>query len=66
MEVSMNDVTRLLKQAMQEGWTREEGRKHIKMRHPSGALVVVSRTASDRRAMLNIKADLRRALRNVK
>lgn len=59
----MNDVKKLLQDAVADGWSREEGSKHIKLKHPSGAMVVVSRTASDCRAAANIKADLRRALR---
>lgn len=58
----MNDVKKILKQATREGWITEHG-KHIKLRHLSGALVVVSRSVSDFRAARNIRSDLLRALK---
>ena len=61
----MNDVKKVLKQAVQEGWVKIYGNNHIKLRHPTGALVVVSASASDFRAAMNIRGDLRRALRQV-
>lgn len=59
----MNDVDTLLREAYKMGWVRVMGGKHYKLVHPCGATVIISRTASDRRAMLNIRADLRRAMR---
>lgn len=59
----MNDVKKVLKEAIAKGWSLENGGKHFKLRHPCGALVIVSQSASDYRAALNIRGDLRRALR---
>jgi len=62
----MRDIKKLLKEAVAEGWSCEQTNRHYKLRHPSGALVVVSGSASDRRAILNVRADLRRALRRAR
>ncbi len=35
--------------------------RHIKIRFPNGRMVVVSVSPSDHRALMNIKADIRRA-----
>lgn len=59
----MNDVKKILLDAYRDGWVPVNGGKHIKLIHPTGARVIVARSASDRRAAMNIRADLRRALR---
>lgn len=38
--------------------------KHEVWRLPNGSIITVSRTASDRRALLNIKGDIRRGMNN--
>lgn len=56
------DLKQLLSQ--HPDWTAEKaGSGHVKLRHPSGALVTVSSSVSDRRGWLNVRADLRRAER---
>lgn len=46
------------------GFTLRTGRHHI-WRHPSGCVLVMSNTPGDRRAFMNQRADVRRALRAV-
>ena len=47
------------------GFTLREGRGHRVWRHSTGRVVTMSTTASDQRAWLNQRADVRRALRAV-
>lgn len=54
------DIKRIFKAAKREGATIREGKKHHQVLCPAGGLVTVSRTASDRRALQNVVADLRR------
>lgn len=49
---------------LQAGFTLRVG-KHAVWRHPSGRVLVMSTTPGDRRAFLNQRADVRRALRAV-
>ena len=59
-----HDLKQLLRQASACGWqvTRTRG-GHWRLRHPAGGVVVMSSTPSDRRALLNFRAQLRRAER---
>ena len=60
----MDDITKILRKAVREGWVLETGgRGHLKLRAPSGGLVIVSRSTSDSRAAQNILRDMRRAMR---
>jgi predicted RNA binding protein YcfA (HicA-like mRNA interferase family) len=45
------------------GFTLVRSTHHLVFRHPVAGQVVVSTTATDRRAMRNAEADFRRALR---
>lgn len=49
----------LLDEQIRRGATLSQGR-HLKLRLANGRLVTISRTASDRRAIKNIEADIRR------
>lgn len=61
----MNSGSRALCDALTHaGFVRREGR-HVVYRHATGRTVVLSRTPSDGRAILNERADVRRALRAV-
>lgn len=62
MSGPQKEIETLLREYEQLGWQREEGR-HPKLRSPHGRLVVASRSASDRRAVLNLRALLRRIQR---
>jgi predicted RNA binding protein YcfA (HicA-like mRNA interferase family) len=57
------EVSKLVKEHQRLGWTAEYGGQHIKMRSPTGKMVTISVSPSDHRALLNIRADLRRASR---
>ena len=63
--VTRSELTRFV---AREGWTIEHRRAgHLALRHPtSDVFILVSATPSDHRAWLNIRADMRRALRRVK
>ena len=51
----------LMLRLMREGWTVRRLRSgHLKLSHPSGSFVVVSRTPSDHRAWLNLRSTVRR------
>jgi hypothetical protein len=54
------DMKRLLRKAVKLGATLEQGRKHVKVRCPNGALVIVASTPSEHRAVLNARARLQR------
>lgn len=58
------DLARLLEAARQRGWHIEPTRAgHLKLRHPDGALVFSGATPSCPRAVLNLRAHLRRVER---
>jgi predicted RNA binding protein YcfA (HicA-like mRNA interferase family) len=60
----MGTVKTVLREARAMGFAIERTRgSHFKLTAPSGALVFAASTPSDRRAIHNIRADLRRALR---
>jgi hypothetical protein len=54
------DTARLLNQAVQLGATVTKNARHAKVYCPNGALVIVSMTPSDWRAVRNQRARLRR------
>jgi predicted RNA binding protein YcfA (HicA-like mRNA interferase family) len=59
-----HDLERLLRQASACGWQVARTRGgHWRLLHPSGGIVVMSSTPGDRRALLNMRAQLRRAER---
>ena len=47
------------------GWSIERTRRHIRMNHPQGGTVYVASSPSDRRAIMNVRALLRRKMRRV-
>lgn len=58
------DLRRLLAAARRRGWSVEKTRSsHWRLRHPSGAQVTAGSTPSCPRALMNLRADLRRAER---
>jgi len=59
----MKPLNKLLKKAAAEGWRQERTKKHIMLKHPCGAMVVVSLSASDHNAYRNMEADMKRELR---
>lgn len=63
MSGPQKEIERLLQEYERLGWRREEGR-HTKLRSPHGRLVTATRSASDRRAILNLRAILRRIQRD--
>jgi predicted RNA binding protein YcfA (HicA-like mRNA interferase family) len=56
-----HDLAKLLRQASACGWQVMRTRRHWRLLHPNGGIVVLSSTPSDRRALLNVRAQLRRA-----
>jgi predicted RNA binding protein YcfA (HicA-like mRNA interferase family) len=60
------DLERLLRRASACGWLVMRTRGgHWRLRHPNGGIVVTSSTPSDRRAVLNMRAQMRRAERGI-
>lgn len=57
----INDEIRL---RLQDGWSIDMRGRHLKLRSPKGALVIISRSPSDHRAIRNILSDLRKVERN--
>ena len=57
---SNREVRDLISDAVQNGWSVERGKKHIKLKK-FHKCVTVSITPSDGRAIQNIKKDIRRA-----
>lgn len=57
------DKTRreIIKSLRRQGWRIEDGGKHIKCYSPDGATIVtMARTASDHRAIKNLKSRLKK------
>lgn len=55
------DLRDLLQKALDAGWTLVRGRRHIKAFSPDeSTIVTISMSASDHRALRNVRADLRR------
>lgn len=60
----MRPVAELTRLAARDGWRVEPTRGgHLRLRHPSGALVHAAGTPSDRRALANTLSTMRRELR---
>jgi len=57
----LNEIKKLLRDARRDGWQIEQGSKHLKLTKEGCRPVSVSVTASDHRAAMNIRSDLRRA-----
>jgi predicted RNA binding protein YcfA (HicA-like mRNA interferase family) len=60
-----HDLKELLRAAEARGWRVDATRRggHVRLVHPDGGVVVASGTPSDRRALANLKAMLRRVER---
>jgi hypothetical protein len=56
------DYKKILKEVKRAGWSVTPGKRHLEIRNPEGRRVATcASTPSDRRAVLNFRADLRRA-----
>jgi hypothetical protein len=55
-----SDARRLLRDLRRHGWQVRQGR-HLTLISPAGRRVAMSRSPSDRRAMENLLASIRRA-----
>jgi hypothetical protein len=53
------DLKWLLREAEAEGWMFEKRERHIRGKHPNGQTATISISPSDRRALMNIKRDLK-------
>lgn len=53
-------IESLVKELCGEGWAIQKS-AHVKLRHPSGLLLVTSVSPSDNRSALNFRAAVRRA-----
>lgn len=59
---SSREIRDILQQLRKAGWTVRSGKTHVTVLDPSGDhTVTISKTASDGRAIANIRADLKRA-----
>ena len=64
MKITNRDLRRIVRDAEARGWTCDLTRKgHLKLRHPSGAIVIAAWSPSDHRALKNLEARLRRVER---
>lgn len=62
--VRSKDLDRYVEQLVREGWTVKLGRRHRKLVPPgSGEIVTVSSTPGCSRALANMKARIKRAMR---
>jgi len=57
-------VKQIIKQLEADGWVLYSEKKHFKLKKHSEVLVI-SKTASDRRAFMNIQQTIRKAERNI-
>ena len=61
MSAVCREAEAFLRELEAAGWTRKRGRKHAKMLSPDGLhVVVVPSTPSDRRALTNVRALVKR------
>lgn len=58
---SPKEMRALLRAAEDAGWKVELKRKHYRLQSPEGEIVFLPSTPSDRRSVLNSRAQLRRA-----
>jgi hypothetical protein len=57
------EINALVRRLIREGWSFRHGGKHGRLRTPEGkAILSVPNTPSDRRAFVNFRQDVRRAL----
>lgn len=64
MKITNRDLRAILVEAEQRGWGVEQTRKgHLKLTHPTGAVVFAASSPSDHRAIKNMEARLRRVER---
>jgi predicted RNA binding protein YcfA (HicA-like mRNA interferase family) len=55
-----------IREAVRAGWLAALARNsHVRLSHPSGAVVIASGTPGDHRVVRDVRADLRRALRRL-
>lgn len=59
MLTNNKELKKLLKEAESNGWVFSKGERHIKGKHSSGKTTTISISPGDRRALMNIKKDLR-------
>ena len=58
------DLRRLVEEARRRGWRVDRtGGDHLRLRHPTGAMIFAASTPSCPRALRNLQADLRRVER---
>lgn len=55
-----NDLRKLRRELVQQGWELEVGGSHYKAYHPKGGFIVMGITPSCHHALHNIKADIKR------
>ena len=53
----------MVRRLLREGWSANLCGKHVKLRSPTGIMVMMAKTPSDWRAHLNTAARIRRAQR---
>ena len=55
------EAARFVRELEARGWRRKPGRKHVKLLSPDGSsMMVVALTPSDRRALTNMRALVKR------
>jgi hypothetical protein len=57
------DLRKIMEAARLRGWTVTKGTRHFILDHPHGGRVVVATSASDWRALANVRADIERVER---
>jgi hypothetical protein len=56
------DMPKLVRRARKAGWSvTKTGKQHWRFRSPNGATIFAPSTPSDRRSVMNVRANLRRA-----
>lgn len=58
-----DDMKKLRRELLREGWRIEQGIKHIKCFHPKGGYITMSCTPSCRYAAVNARRDVERLKR---
>lgn len=61
---SDKEYQKLIDELSGKGWVGVHGKKHYKMRSPGGRGISFPSSASDHRAILNIKSTIRKIERN--
>jgi hypothetical protein len=58
------EIKKIVRELESEGWVKQDGKKHLKFRHPnSKKTLVMSRTPSCHHAYMNIRKQAERYLR---